>query len=208
MKKRTMTALLLIASLVVFGQEKMLSSATKTNWKVRLRAIAVIPTSNSYNLAESDVKISTSVVPELDFSYFFTENLAAELILGTTPHNVKLKTGSVSTPLSRVWLLPPTLNLQYHLPLNGVTPYIGAGVNYTIFYGVKDKNAELSYKNKAGISTQAGLDFRLNDKWFINLDVKKIFLKTDVTVKGSPSVVLNDVKINPLIIGLGIGTRF
>lgn len=208
MKKRTMTALLLIASLVVFGQEKMSSSATKTNWKVRLRAIAVIPTSNSYNLAESDVKISTSVVPELDFSYFFTENLAAELILGTTPHNVKLKTGSVSTPLSRVWLLPPTLNLQYHLPLNGVTPYIGAGVNYTIFYGVKDKNAELTYKNKAGISTQAGLDFRLNDKWFINLDVKKIFLKTDVTVKGSPSVVLNDVKINPLIIGLGIGTRF
>ncbi len=208
MKKRTMTALLLIASLVVFGQEKMSSSATTANWKVRLRAIAVIPTSNSYNLAESDVKISTSVVPELDFSYFFTENLAAELILGTTPHNVKLKTGSVSTPLSRVWLLPPTLNLQYHLPLNGVTPYIGAGVNYTIFYGVKDKNAELSYKNKAGISTQAGLDFRLNDKWFINLDVKKIFLKTDVTVKGSPSVVLNDVKINPLIIGLGIGTRF
>lgn len=208
MKKRTMTALLLVASLAVFGQEKKTSTTTSQNWKVRLRAIAVIPTSNSYNLAESDVKISTSVVPELDFSYFFTENLAAELILGTTPHNVKLKTGSVSTPLSRVWLLPPTLNLQYHLPLNGVTPYIGAGVNYTIFYGVKDKNAELSYKNKAGISTQAGVDFRLNEKWFLNLDVKKIFLKTDVTVKGSPSVVLNDVKINPLIIGLGIGTRF
>lgn len=207
MKKIILFSTLLVTSFITFSQDKPLENSIQ-KWKARLRVVAVIPPSSSYDLSGSDVTISTAVVPELDFTYFFTQNLAAELILGTTRHTVKLKNNGNSATLGKVWLLPPTLNLQYHFPSPNFTPYIGAGINYTIFYGAKDEGASLGYKNKAGFSTQLGFDVNLNKKWFLNFDVKKIFLKTDVTLKGTPSVVLSDVKINPFVIGLGIGTRF
>ena len=87
MKRNMMIGLLLLGSLVTNAQVK--PSGDTQKWKVRLRANAAIPTATSYNLSGADVKISTSVVPELDFTYFFTKNLAAELILGTTNYQVK-----------------------------------------------------------------------------------------------------------------------
>lgn len=207
MKKVFLSALMIAISFTAFAQEKSTNKSIDQKWKFRFRALVVMPPSSSYDLSGSDVKISTSLVPEVDFTYFFTKNIAAELILGTTPHKVKLA-NSTTTELGKVWLLPPTLNLQYHFNGDKFMPYIGAGINYTIFYGVKDKAASLSYKNNAGFSTQAGFDYQLSKKWFLNVDIKKLFLKTDVTVKGTPSSVLKDVKIDPFLFGAGIGTRF
>ena len=76
------------------------------------------------------------------------------------------------------------------------------------FYGAKDDAAELSYKNNVGFSTQLGCDFNVSDNWYINVDLKKLFLKTDVTVAGEGSTTLKGVKIDPFIVGIGIGTRF
>lgn len=208
MKRKMLMSLLLLTSLATFAQEKTTTAAAAQKWKVRLRAIAVIPKSTAYTLGTSDVKISTAVVPELDFTYFFTKNFAAELILGTTPHTVKLETNGSSTDLSKVWLLPPTFNLQYHFTPGAVSPYIGAGVNYTFFYGVKDKGASLDYKNGFGFSTQLGCDFNISKNWFLNVDLKKLFLQSDVTLKGETKTVLSGVKIDPFIIGIGVGTRF
>ena len=81
------------------------------------------------------------------------------------------------------------------------------GVNYTIFYGVDEGDLDdIEYDNSFGFSLQAGLDYNLNDKWFLNLDVKKLFLKTDVTVNGAPDT--SEVNIDPLIVGLGVGMKF
>jgi outer membrane protein len=207
MKKYMIMVLLLLGSTATFAQAKKDSKNDNQKWKVRLRMIAAIPPSTSYDLSGSDVKISASVVPELDFTYFFTKNLAAELILGTTHHKVTLKGAGAETKLGKVWALPPTLNVQYHLPVGNFTPYIGLGINYTIFYGVTDDAAKLSYKNNVGFSTQLGMDYKISKKWFVNLDVKKLFLKTDVTVKGTTPTVLSNVKVDPFIIGLGVGVR-
>lgn len=208
MKNKIFAVLMLMISFSAYAQEKTAVKTDNQKWKMRLRIIAAVPPSSSYDLSGSDVKVSTSVVPELDFSYFFTKNIAAELILGTTHHNVKLDSKTASTKLGKVWALPPTLSLQYHFNGAKFNPYLGVGINYTIFYGVKDDAAELSYKNKAGFSTQAGFDYQISKKIFLNVDIKKLFLKTDVTVKGTPSTVLSDVKIDPFIFGVGIGTRF
>ena len=207
MKKHVLMGLLLLASFASFAQAKTAAKIDDQKWKIRLRVIDVIPPGSSYTITPgTDVKVGSSIVPELDFTYYFTKNLAAELILGTTRHKVSLAPSGSKTELGKVWLLPPTLNVQYHIPLKGVEPYFGAGINYTIFYGVKDAGASLKYKNAVGFSTQAGADFSISDKWFINLDVKRLFLKTDVTVE--PSTKLKGVKIDPWIIGIGIGTKF
>ena len=198
---------LLLGTMATFAQVKKDSRNDNQKWKVRLRLIAAVPPSSSYDLSGSDVKISASVVPELDFTYFFTRNFAAELILGTTHHKVTLKGTGPETKLGKVWALPPTLNLQYHLPLKSITPYIGVGINYTIFYGVKDDAAKLAYKNNVGFSTQLGMDYKINKRWFVNLDIKKLFLKTDVTIKGTTPTVLSNVKVDPFIFGLGVGVN-
>lgn len=176
-------------------------------WQARLRLISVIPSPGD-DIDGADVDLSTAFVPELDFTYFFSKNWAAELILGTAKHDVDLDIdGGGSADLGHVWLLPPTLNLQYHFYADDFKPYVGAGINYTIFYGVDEGDLDdIEYDNALGFSLQAGLDYNLNDKWFLNLDIKKLFLKTDVTVNNSDDSA--EVNIDPLIIGLGVGMKF
>ncbi|MDY0090642.1 MAG: OmpW family outer membrane protein [Flavobacteriaceae bacterium] len=196
-------------------------------WQVRLRGIGVVPDESAkIGIIGGDANISNALVPELDFTYFFTKNIATELILGTTKHNVNTIGSDISAiggpesfdvNLGSVWLLPPTLTVQYHFcPDNGKTfrPYVGAGVNYTIFYSVDEGNVvkDVEYDNAFGYAAQIGFDLFFNDKFFINADVKKLFLKTDVTVDASNLAaglsIPAEVEINPWIIGLGFGMKF
>ena len=92
-------------------------------------------------------------------------------------------------------------------------PYIGAGFNYTIFYGVDEGPVldAIDYDNSFGLAFQGGIDFDLDEKWFLNLDAKYITMNTDVTVDATTALgatVGADVDINPLVIGFGIGMKF
>ncbi|OUS00741.1 OmpW family protein [Flavobacteriales bacterium 33_180_T64] len=189
----------------VNAQEANSNDDTAYNkWQARFRIIAVSPSPDD-DIDGADVDISTTFVPEVDFTYFFNKHLAAELILATTKHDVEIENGA---DLGNVWLLPPTLNFQYHFYVNDFKPYVGAGLNYTIFYGEDAGDLEdIDYDSSIGFSLQTGVDYSLNDKWFLNLDVKKLFLKTDVTINNDSSNKA-EVEINPLIIGFGVGLKF
>jgi len=207
--KKLITSLVIVLT-VTFSVHSQGNDKNDSKWQARFRIITVIP-DVSVDLNETDgadIAISTVVVPELDFTYFFTENWAAELILATTKHNVDVEVaGDKVADLGHVWLLPPTLSLQYHFTGGTVKPYLGAGINYTIFYGVDSGDLDaLDYENSVGFSFQGGLDYDLNDKWFLNLDIKKLFLSTDVTAEDSESSI--GVDINPWIVGVGVGVRF
>ena len=106
---------------------------------VRVRALGVLPdaSGSSVNVAgsaalsspNSGLSIGNAVVPELDISYFFTQNIAAELILGVTPHHITGTGALAGVDIGKTWLLPPTLMLQYHFTNFGAfQPYIGVGV--------------------------------------------------------------------------------
>ena len=177
---------------------------TYSKWQARFRVIAVAPSPDD-DIDGATVDISTTFVPELDFTYFFNEHLAAELILATTKHEVEIENVA---DLGYVWLLPPTLNLQYHFYADDFKPYVGAGINYTIFYSADPGDLDdIDYENTVGFSLQAGVDYNLNDKWFLNFDVKKLFLKTDVTPNNDASAKA-EVNIDPLVVGLGVGLKF
>lgn len=214
MRKIVFVVLLLVGMFQAIAQEEE-TLDKKSKWQVRARLISVIPDEDaSIKTIGGNVDISSSFVPELDFTYFFTENWAAELILGTTNHDVKAKnTAAGNIDLGDVWLLPPTLTFQYHFTGGKLKPYLGAGINYTIFYSVDEGPVadDVDYDNSVGFALQTGLDYELNDKWFLNLDIKKVFLNTDATVNATTALgatVDADVDINPLIIGLGIGMKF
>ena len=188
---------------------------TKTNdfkkWQARFRWVSVLPNeSATIGTIGGDVEIGKSFIPELDFTYYFTENIAAELILGTANHDVKaVNTALGNVNLGDVWLLPPTLTLQYHFNISDFKPYVGAGVNYTIFYNA-DPGAvvDVDYENGFGYALQLGFDYDLDDTWFLNIDAKYIGLSTDVSVNAGIATVPAEVDINPLLIGFGIGMRF
>jgi len=173
----------------------------------RLRITDVNPqTSVNDTLQALNVDVNNDTIPELDFTYMLTNNIGAELILGTSKHDITAggaKIGSVK-------VLPPTLTLQYHFnPEGQFRPYAGAGINYTRFYGFKDDSGlGLSIKkNSFGPALQVGMDMPLTKDVFLNLDMKKIWIKTKV----DSSVVGGNVgtlDINPLVTSVGIGMKF
>jgi outer membrane protein len=206
----------------VNAQDNETKEESKSNefkrWQVRLRAVGVAPDeSASIGIIGGDVAISNALIPELDFTYFFTENFAAELILGTAKHDVQaINTAAGDVNLGSVWLLPPTLTAQYHFYTSDkkvFKPYIGAGVNYTLFYNVKSGDvADVTYDNALGYAAQLGFDLMVDDTFFINVDVKRLFLSTDVSVDASnlaPGLIIPaEVDINPWLVGVGVGMKF
>lgn len=202
MKKILLTTAIALA---VSGSAFAADDFKAGDFMLRARAVGVIPDESSTMSIAAEVKVDNSVVPELDFTYFFTPNISAELIAAVTPHDVRTSTG---VNAGSAWLLPPTLTLQYHFTqLESVKPYVGAGVNYTHFFG-EDAGAlnSVKYDDSFGGALQAGIDIPLKDNWYFNVDVKKVFIST--TAKFSPSGIRADVDIDPWLVGVGLGYKF
>lgn len=212
---------------------------------VRLRATHVAPsesselkaqTTASYGSATSDVLygagnsaalvVDSNTIPELDISYYFTKNIAAELILALgTRHDVSISGmngGAISSPgLGSVNLLPPTLTAQWHfMPDTMFDPYVGAGVAYVLGMdrsltaqspGVGAGSQPIRIdRNSFGGVLQAGLDINLQDKWLVNFDVKKLWVGTDVelNLNGGGWKKIDNLDLNPWVVSVGFGKKF
>lgn len=208
-KVLVLSAVALVCAQSAYASETVASSSDG-KWMIRARALGVVPMEDSsITPIGGKANVDNSVVPELDFSYFFTPNVSAELIAAVTPHNVNVTGSSAGSKVDvgSAWLLPPTLTMQYHFnQLQSVKPYVGAGVNYTHFFN-EDAGAlsSVSYDDSFGGALQAGVDIPLKDNWYANIDVKKVYINTTATFNGG---IKADVDIDPLLIGVGVGYRF
>ena len=163
--------------------------------------------SSSVNIG-GDASVGDSVTPEFDISYFFTDHVAAELILATAQHQLNY-TGNLN--LGETMILPPTLTLQYHFtPDKAFSPYVGAGLNYSMFYGEDNGTGfnDLDVDGGFGYALQAGFDYWVDDHWGLNLDVKKIWLSVDADLRLGATSIHADVDLDPWVIGTGISYRF
>jgi len=148
-----------------------------------------------------------------------TDNIGFELIAATTKHHATGTSGTTGSigRLASTWVLPPTLTAQYHFaPASKVRPYVGAGINYTLFYSEKPSAAleaavgptKVKMKSSFGWAAQAGIDFDLSKNMFLNLDVKYIDIRTtarlSTTAIGVQTVKVN---LNPIVVGVGVGFR-
>lgn len=197
---------------------------------VRLRTIDVNPLDGSDRVpavaGDPRLGVSNEYTAELDFTYMWTDNIGAELILGTTK-NVLTGEGTLGGLLNvgHTRLIPPTLTVQYHFfdKETTVRPYLGAGINYTIFY---DENLNENINNALGGGTKAeldntfgyalqgGVDIELFPGWYLNMDVKYVQIEPELTLTTTSSTTqavttrVMDVDINPVIFGVGLGTTF
>lgn len=200
----------------------MPAQAEKGDWIVRVRAIMVAPNEKTGpvtpSFATGSSSVNDSFAPEVDFTYMVTKHVGAELILATTKHHVTGQGALAGVgKLAGTWVLPPTLTLQYHLaPDAHVRPYVGAGINYTIFYKEKASAAltsaigktDVGLKDSVGYALQAGLDVDLSRRVFANLDLKYIDIATTARLTTGSLVNRERVHLDPLVIGVGLGLRF
>ena len=180
-------------------------------WMFRLRGLGVLPDASADidQIPGASVDISDNAVPELDISYFFTENISAELILAVTQHTITGADALAGVPVGDVWLLPPTLLAQYHVTDFGpFQPYVGAGVNYTIFFGQDAAGGtvtQFDLDNSFAPAVQIGFDYFIDEHWGLNFDLKKIFLRPDVSLNNG--ALTGNVTIDPWLVGGGIVFR-
>ena len=195
---------LLIATavgLLVAGQV----AAQESPWLVRVRAVDLqMHNKDSTGL---NLTVNDKTIPEVDVSYFFNKNVATELIL-TVPQTQHVYASGADKGTFKH--LPPTLTLQYHFTdLNGYKPYVGAGFNYT---KISDEQISVNGTNNVnlsqrsyGFAMQAGVDIPLNKQTSLNFDVKKVHLGTQVYSGTTP---LGNLKLDPVLLGVGVGYRF
>lgn len=190
---------------------------------LRVRGILVAPNEKSGSVLPAfpgeKASVNNSFMPEVDVTYMATPNIGFELIAATTKHRASGRTGTTGTlgRLASTWVLPPTLTAQYHFAPEGrVRPYVGAGLNYTVFWNEKASDAlegavgrtRVHMKDSFGWAAQAGVDIDVSPKMFVNLDVKYIDIDTTARLRttaiGEQRLKLH---LDPLVFGIGIGFR-
>jgi outer membrane protein len=178
-------------------------AAQESPWLVRARAVKLNMTnhdSTPLNLSADD-----KTIPEVDVSYFFNKNVAAELIL-TIPQQQKVYVSGVDSGTFKH--LPPTLTIQYHFTnFNGYKPYVGAGLNFTKISQENIANHAYHLDSKSyGYALQAGVDVPVTKQVSLNFDIKKVQIQTQVY--NSSNVSQGTLRLDPVVIGVGIGYRF
>jgi outer membrane protein len=155
-----------------------------------------------------NVDVGNSIMPTLGFTYFLTDNISVEAILGATQHEIRAQGGATDVAVHETWVLPPVVTLQYRpAPEARVSPYVGAGINYMLFFDGKDQNGfTVDLEDGFGYALQAGADVALTGPWTLNVDVKKVWFDTEATVNGG--ALTSDVNLDPLVVSVGIGRKF
>lgn len=237
--KKTLLVLTLAAAFV-----PVLAQAEAGDIVVRLRATHVAPDESSklgaqtdatygagtaaalYGSAGAQLQVGSNTIPEIDFSYYITKNIAAELILALgTRHDVNVSGagGLVAHNLGSVNLLPPTLTAQWHfMPDQMFDPYLGAGGAYVLGMdrSLTAQVGALSLpirtdRHAFGAVLQAGVDINLQDRWLLNFDVKKLWFSTDVKLDATAAGLapagyqkIDSLDVDPWVISIGFGKKF
>lgn len=172
------------------------------DWTFSVGAHNVSPKSDNGSLAGGtlDVDVGDSWRPTITAEYFLTQNWGLE-ILASFPfeHDIDLN----GTRAGSTKHLPPTVSLQYHFNASEkVKPFIGAGVNYTIFFDEETRGplagTDLDLDNSFGLAAHAGIDFTIGTNKWLRLDARWIDIDTDAEVNGAG---VGTVNIDPMVYG-------
>ncbi|SLN18375.1 Outer membrane protein W precursor [Ruegeria meonggei] len=174
------------------------------DWTVGVGVGYLDPKSDNGTLAGLDADVDADTRPIFTAEYFVRDNLGIEL-LAATPFSHEVTLGG-SIDAGTVKHLPPTLSLNYHFPTNSVwKPYVGAGINYTIFFDEKSALGDLELDNSVGLALQAGLDYMVTDKGAVRLNVRWFDIDSDVKLNGAD---IGTAEIDPWLVGVSYVHRF
>jgi outer membrane protein len=183
-------------------------------WSARFRATYLETADKSsafsalgINFAENAVKVNDKIIPELDVDYAFNDTWSAELVL-TIPQTQDVTLAGVGK-LGSFKHLPPTLLGKYRANAGGaIRPYFGAGVNFTLIWGsdLSVAGVPLGLENYSiGLAGQAGVDVKVDERWSMNFDVKRVALRSDVSAGPTK---LTEARLDPWLFAVGASYAF
>lgn len=193
-----------VAAIAALALSAPAQASVLDNFQIKVGVSGVLPDEEGDPI---QVDISDEYVPSLQVEYFFNDNVSAELLCCIATHDVTAANGAID--LGEVTHFPPTVTLKYRWTNFGqFEPYVGAGVNYTAFIDSEPPaGLSVEYEESFGGALQAGFDYRIDDHWAVNFDVRRIWINTDVTISGAVSAT-DEVDINPWVVSTSIGYRF
>ncbi|EQL90627.1 outer membrane protein W [Vibrio parahaemolyticus VP250] len=186
---------------------------------LRVGAASVVPNDSSDKIlgSQEELKVDSNTQLGLTFGYMFTDNISLEL-LAATPFSHDISTDLLGLgDIADTKHLPPTLMVQYYFgePQSKFRPYVGAGLNYTIFFDEgfnnKAKNVgltDLKLDDSFGLAANVGVDYMINDQWFLNASAWYANIETEATYKFGGAKQKTDVKINPWVFMISGGYKF
>ncbi len=196
--KRTLmsAAIALVAAAPAFAQ-------SAGDWTLGLGLGYVSPKDDNGLLAGAPTTIDEDLRPTLTVEYFPWDNIGIEL-LAATPFEHTATIAGVGTATTKH--LPPTLSLVYHIPTAGsFTPFVGAGLNYTVFFSEKSALGVVKMDDSVGLALKAGVDFALSGKGALRTEVRWMDIDTDVTLGGAP---IGTAEIDPIVVGVSYVMKF
>ncbi len=198
---KKLAALTLSTALVALAAPAFAQS--QGDWTVGIGVGYLDPKSDNGTLATLDAEVGSSTRPIFTAEYFVRDNLGIEL-LAATPFSHTIALGGIDAASTKQ--LPPTLSLNYHFPTNSAwKPYVGAGLNYTIFFDEKSALGDLDIDNSFGASLQAGLDYMVTEQGSVRLNVRWFDIDSDVTLDGAK---IGKAEIDPWLVGVSYVHRF
>ncbi|EGQ7663687.1 MULTISPECIES: outer membrane protein OmpW [Vibrio] len=213
--KKTICSLAVVAALMspsVFAHKQ-------GDFVLRVGAASVVPNDSSDKIlgSQEELKVDSNTQLGLTFGYMFTDNISLEL-LAATPFSHDISTDLLGLgDIADTKHLPPTLMVQYYFgePQSKFRPYVGAGLNYTIFFDEgfnnKAKNVgltDLKLDDSFGLAANVGVDYMINDQWFLNASAWYANIETEATYKFGGAKQKTDVKINPWVFMISGGYKF
>ncbi|HHJ3240665.1 TPA: outer membrane protein OmpW [Vibrio parahaemolyticus] len=213
--KKTICSLAVVAAIVspsVFAHKQ-------GDFVLRVGAASVVPNDSSDKIlgSQEELKVDSNTQLGLTFGYMFTDNISLEL-LAATPFSHDISTDLLGLgDIADTKHLPPTLMVQYYFgePQSKFRPYVGAGLNYTIFFDEgfnnKAKNVgltDLKLDDSFGLAANVGVDYMINDQWFLNASAWYANIETEATYKFGGAKQKTDVKINPWVFMISGGYKF
>lgn len=228
LSKASIGAALAAASLMSFSGSALALNAG--DWLIHGRIINITPNDDSSTIRVDGASVDGTSVEvgdgnslDVSIGYMLSKNIAVDVLLDiSSEHSVSANgLGGLDVPngtdVVDTRVLPPAVLLQYHFyPTPKIKPYVGVGLNYTLFFDEKLTNAaktvlgasNLSLDSSFGVAAQAGVDFDLGNNWFVNADVKYITIDTTAEFDTAIGRAAVDVDINPTVLGFGVGVKF
>ena len=189
------------------------------NFMVRVLGAGVLPDADASVTSDGTVfpagtivgangDVSDEFIPAATLTYFLTKNIGLELFCCFAKHQATGE-GAIAGlgEIADFWIFPPAITATYHFDgMGAFKPYVGAGVQYIHFFNEKSNYGDVEIDDALGFTLQAGVDMSLGGGWYLNADVKKTWIDTEVTWKDAG--LKADVDVDPLIVSAGLGYRF
>jgi Outer membrane protein W len=165
----------------------------------------------------------------ITIDYKMTDNWTLELVAATPFSHEIHGTGVLAgMKIGETKHLPPTLLAQYHFDIgsDNVKPFVGFGLNYTTFFEDKvsnqlvstlgalgvataDDHVDLALSDSFGYALQAGVNWKLTDKWGVHFMVSKMDIDTDADVRlNGATIETIAVEIDPTVAMVGVRYTF